>query len=242
MSTEFTARVSGVEKLTALDFPHKLAAVLFYTGCNNRCPYCYNPSVVKGTSPRLEADEVKTFLRRRKKVLDGVVFSGGECTLWGDKLIADIEWTRSLGYAVKVDTNGTRPDVVKELITRKLVDYVALDVKSTQTNLAPFYAHEQDYDAVFETLALLTDSDVSFETRTTIHPDLTDENELSGILASIVGVTHGKAAVHGVQFFFRGDLLEYLDPDINTNPRWFNLDKVEKHGLELSVRNPEGNS
>ena len=169
----FEGRVGGVEKMTLLDFPNRISAILFYNHCNLRCGYCYNPSLVcfeKGIAPiTIASKEIIDFLNLRKDVLDGIVFSGGECTVWGDKLEADIQYTKGLGYLIKIDTNGQNPAIIQHFIEEGLLDYVALDIKCPKRLEDRFRAK---MDLSYKTLQILMNSGISFETRTTIHPDI----------------------------------------------------------------------
>ena len=112
----FEKRVTGIEPFSMLDFGENLCGILFYNGCTFKCPYCYNKSSALGTAETLPAGEVITFLNERRGKLDGIVFSGGECTVWGHRLINDIYYTRQLGYKIKIDTNGTSPYIIRYLI------------------------------------------------------------------------------------------------------------------------------
>ena len=125
--------INGLQKTTLLDFPTKVACTVFTGGCNFRCPFCHNASLVLDHSraDKLDLDAFFSFLKKRKGILDGVCITGGEPLLQKD--IADfIIKIRDLGYAVKLDTNGSMPKTLSELINNKLIDYVAMDIKSSQ--------------------------------------------------------------------------------------------------------------
>ena len=147
---------------------------MWFAGCNMRCLYCYNPDIVLGKG-KINFNEVLTFLKTRKGLLDGVVLSGGECTLH-KKIIDFIKEIKAMGFAVKIDTNGSNPKILNSLIRDQLIDYVALDYKSlphtfkklTQSGL--FYEFE-------ESLKLLIQSNISFEVRTTFHSFLITESD-----------------------------------------------------------------
>ncbi|EJF99151.1 anaerobic ribonucleoside-triphosphate reductase activating protein [Flavobacterium sp. F52] len=147
---------------------------MWFAGCNMRCLYCYNPDIVLGKG-KINFNEVLTFLKTRKGLLDGVVLSGGECTLH-KKIIDFIKEIKAMGFAVKIDTNGSNPKILNSLIHDQLIDYVALDHKSlphtfkklTQSGL--FYEFE-------ESLKLLIQSNISFEVRTTFHSSLITESD-----------------------------------------------------------------
>ena len=126
-------RICGLQKLSMVDFPGKLAATVFTGGCNLRCPFCHNALLVTHIedNPHIEEDEILAFLKTRKNLLDGVVLSGGEPLL--QKGAADfLQKVKALGFAVKLDTNGFFPEVLEDILSRGLVDYVAMDIKNSR--------------------------------------------------------------------------------------------------------------
>ena len=110
-------RIGGFNKLTTQDFPGNLACIIFLSGCNFNCDYCYNRDLVESKAPEIDQEEIFSYLEERKKMLDGVVISGGEATIWDD-LIPFIERLREYGFKIKLDTNGYRPDVLKNLLIK----------------------------------------------------------------------------------------------------------------------------
>ena len=123
--------IAGLQKMTLLDYPGKVACTVFLQGCNFRCPFCHNSDLLGKDGPEPISEEtLLTFLKKRVGLLDGVCITGGEPTLQPG-LKALIEKIKELGFLVKLDTNGTRPDVMKELVQAGLVDYVAMDVKNS---------------------------------------------------------------------------------------------------------------
>lgn len=168
--------IASLTPFSLIDYPSKLACILWFGGCNLRCKYCYNSELI---SPKefLDEEKVLLFLKSRIGLLDGVVCSGGECSLWGERLLEIAERIKAMGFCVKIDTNGSKPSVLKELVDRELVDYVALDFK------APIYKLEaicgRDYFKEFEeSFALLRDCKISYEIRTTFHSDLLTPSEI----------------------------------------------------------------
>ncbi|MBQ7112801.1 MAG: anaerobic ribonucleoside-triphosphate reductase activating protein [Clostridia bacterium] len=173
-------RIAGLEKCSTVDFPGGLAAVLFAPGCNYRCFYCHNRQIL-GNPPLLDEAEVFRFLKKRAGLLDAVVFSGGEPALQSG--LADcIREVRALGYKVKLDTNGSRPEVLRSLLSENLLDYAAMDYK------APFGDYPsitgQDASGVAESLSLLLAGRIPFELRTTVVPMLT-ETKLKEMAAAV---------------------------------------------------------
>ena len=131
------AKIHGFNKLTLLDYPGRLAATIFLGSCNFRCPFCHNAGLVLApeSEPLIETEEVLKVLRKRKGILDGVCVTGGEPTL-DPGLTGLLAQIKELGYPVKLDTNGTRPALVRELVDAGLVDYVAMDIKNSQEKYA----------------------------------------------------------------------------------------------------------
>ena len=163
--------IKGLQKLTLLDFPDKMACTLFTFGCNFRCPFCHNASLVlseRADESIIPEDEFFTFLARRKGMLEGVCITGGEPTLQPD--LADfITRIKDMGYAVKLDTNGYRPAVLRRLTEAGLLDYVAMDIKNSlslygQTVGIPHF----DTTPVEESMDFLMEGHVPFEFRTTL--------------------------------------------------------------------------
>ena len=163
--------IKGLQKLTLLDFPEKMACTLFTFGCNFRCPFCHNASLVlsdRADGTIIEEEDFFRFLRSRRGILEGVCISGGEPTLQPD-LPAFIRRIRDLGFAVKLDTNGYRPAVLRALIDEGLVDYVAMDIKNSLSRYPDTVGIARfDTAPVEESMDLLMENRVPFEFRTTL--------------------------------------------------------------------------
>ena len=167
--------IHSLTPFTLLDYPHKTACILWFAGCNMRCLYCYNRDIVLGKGT-LSSEDVFSFLEKRKGLLDGVVFSGGECTLH-PTLIPMIRRVKAMGFLVKIDTNGSNPHVLQQLLTENLIDYIALDFKSLPLSYEKIT--KSDYFQHFEdSLQRILKSSVQFEVRTTLHPDLINQKIL----------------------------------------------------------------
>ncbi|WP_442787179.1 anaerobic ribonucleoside-triphosphate reductase activating protein [Flavobacterium suncheonense] len=174
-----TKAIFSITPFTLLDYPHKAACILWFTGCNMRCLYCYNPEIVLGKG-KISFDEALTFLTTRINLLDAVVLSGGECTMHKN-LIPFVEQIKALGFDVKVDTNGSHPEVLQQLMHKELIDYVALDFKASESKYKQ--VTQSDLFSAFEkSLHLLLQNKVPFEVRTTFHSDLIDEPELRSMI------------------------------------------------------------
>ena len=125
--------ICGYQKTTLLDYPGHVAATIFTGGCNFRCPFCHNSDLLFNPAPLISEEEILTFLRKRKSILSGICITGGEPTLQTD-LSEFIEKVRSLGYKIKLDTNGYRPEIISDLLNRNLLDYIAMDIKAGYSN------------------------------------------------------------------------------------------------------------
>ena len=159
----------GLQKNSFIDYPGKLSCVLFVSGCNFDCPYCHNPSLVKngpGRSANLNGNKVYDFLERRKGFLDGVVISGGEPTLQKD-LVHICEKIKRMGYPVKLDTNGSRPQAVKKLIDEGLVDYIAMDIKTDPFHYSPYIKKDCNPHSILSSIQVIMNSTLPYEFRTT---------------------------------------------------------------------------
>jgi pyruvate formate lyase activating enzyme len=175
--------VYSVTPFTMLDFPGRTACIVWFSGCNMRCGYCHNPQIVRGKG-RGTAQEVLAFLRKRQGLLDGVVLSGGEASVYPG-LPDFIRQARDLGYAIKLDTNGLRPGIVRDFLAEGLLDYVALDYKAPPEKFKKVTGTLKFKD-FSETLDLLCDQEkVPFEVRTTVHTALIDENDINGIITDL---------------------------------------------------------
>lgn len=180
--------IYGIQKLTLLDYPGKTACTLFSGGCNFRCPFCHNSDLVfrENVSP-ISQTELFDFLKKRKKVLDGVCITGGEPLLNVD--ICDfIQKLRCLGYSVKLDTNGSNPRLLGKIISEGLVDYVAMDVKNSLEKYAETIGvPEFDTIVIKESIALLINSGIDFEFRTTFTNELHSDESVKDIALMING-------------------------------------------------------
>lgn len=182
-------KISGLQKLTLLDFPDVVSCIVFTKGCNLRCPFCHNSSLVVDSklTPEIDEEEVFSYLNKRKNILDGVVISGGEPLLQKD--IKDfIVKVKTLGYKVKLDTNGVNSKLLSELIDEKLVDYVAMDIKNTfdKYDMTTGKSNSR-IDNIKESIRILKKEKVPYEFRTTIVKDFHNIEDIKKILKYING-------------------------------------------------------
>lgn len=168
-----------ITPFTLLDYPNKAACILWFVGCNMRCQYCYNPDIVFGKG-KIGIDQAEAFLKSRKGLLQAVVFSGGECTMHPD-MMPLVKIAKSLGYLIKVDTNGARPKLIKSLIDNDLLDYVALDFKGLGQRFHEITV-SGSFEAFEETLDILLNANIQFEVRTTAHSQLLTAADLQEML------------------------------------------------------------
>lgn len=159
----------GINKLSLLDYPGKVAAILYIDKCNFRCEYCHNWNtlIAADDNEDLIFNDILSFLKKRVGVLDGVVISGGEPTLMPN-LEEKIRAIKELGYSIKLDTNGTHPEVVKDLVSKGLVDYVAMDIKSSLDDYHRFANNDELINRVKESIELLKSGIVDYEFRMTL--------------------------------------------------------------------------
>ena len=187
---EIFMNIHGLQNLTLLDYPEYTAATIFLGSCNFRCPFCQNSSLVLAPDlePVISEDEVFQFLKKRKRVLDGVCITGGEPTLSKD-LEPFLQKIKHLGYRVKLHPNGTRPNVLKELVSQGLLDYVAMDIKSSREGYAAAAGIEgMNLDAVEESVRfLLEEAPVDYEFRTTAVKGPHQRQDFVGIRDWIAG-------------------------------------------------------
>ena len=192
-------QILGLNKTTLLDYPERVACTIFLGGCNFRCPFCHNKSIVLGAGSEESADGLFSFLKKRRNILTGVCITGGEPTINADlpDLIAAI---KELGYQVKLDTNGTNPQMLAMLIDRRLIDYCAMDIKNCLDKYDTTVSFEgsdsfvtYDIAAIKKSVAILlsqpcTEEDAfTYEFRTTLVRELHDEKDLLSICQWIAG-------------------------------------------------------
>ena len=180
--------IHGLQKMTLLDFPGQVACTVFLGGCEFRCPFCHNADLLDMSAPGImDDDELLEFLKKRKGLLDGVAFTGGEPLLRKDlpELLARV---RDIGYKIKVDTNGDHPDLLKEIVQAGLADYIAMDVKNSPARYAETIGRETfDTAPVDESIQFLLSGQVRYEFRTTVVKQFHDEASFEAIAQWIDG-------------------------------------------------------
>ena len=181
-------RIAGFQKLTLLDFPNRVACIIFTQGCNYKCPYCHNSELLDINAPALmDVTEFFRFLERRQGLLDGVAITGGEPLLRKD-IVEFIKRIREMGFLVKLDTNGNHPDKLGEILDSGLVEYVAMDVKNSKERYGETIGLPQfDIRRVDESIQILLSGKVEYEFRTTVVKEFHDAASFEGIAEWIKG-------------------------------------------------------
>lgn len=177
-------RISGLQKLTLQDYPDKLACIIFTQGCNFRCPFCQNSTLLDNTEGIISESEIFDYLDKRKNILDGVVITGGEPTIQPD-LKNFIIKVRSYGLSVKLDTNGFKPDILEDLINNNLLDYVAMDVKNSLVKYSLSTGVNIKLDNILRSIEILKNSNIDYEFRTTIMKEHHTVEDIKSIIEMI---------------------------------------------------------
>ena len=173
--------IAGIQKMTLLDYPGRVACTVFLGGCNFRCPYCHNSELLAGGIEAVMTEEaLLKWLQKRKGLLDAVCVSGGEPTLQ-PRLEELLQKIKAMGYHVKLDTNGTRPEVLRSAVEKKLVDYVAMDIKSSPARYEEAAGSAVDLRAIEESVKFLLQGAVDYEFRTTVAAQLHTEEDFDAI-------------------------------------------------------------
>lgn len=186
--------IGGFQKLTLLDYPGQIACIVFTAGCNFRCPFCHNSSLVlpcQGSGRGVEEDEILSYLRKRRKVLEGVVVTGGEPLLWSD-LGTFLIKVRSLGYKIKLDTNGSFPEQLESLLEQRLADYVAMDIKQAPGRYETACGVDtvEIVPRIEKSLEILRNSGIPFELRTTLVKGIHRPEDMAAMAEWIAGPEH----------------------------------------------------
>ena len=185
-------KIVGIQKLTLLDYPGKVACTVFLNGCNFRCPYCHNAELLGDAEEVMTVAGLLAFLRKRQGILEGVCITGGEPTLHPE-LPALLGEVRALGYAVKLDTNGYRPEILEAVLDQGLVDYVAMDLKNGPEGYAETVGLAQvELAKIRQSIRLLMDSPVDFELRTTVANPLHSGETITSMADWLLETTNGK--------------------------------------------------
>lgn len=186
-------KIAGLQKLTLLDFPGRVACTVFLDGCNFRCPYCHNSELLKAeTEPVMTTEELMAFLRKRRGILEGVCITGGEPTLH-PALPELLRAVKALDYPIKLDTNGSRPEMLRRLLAEGLVDYLAMDLKNGPEQYAQTVGLcSIDLDKIGQSIRLLQESGLEFELRTTVVKPLHSVESITFMAKWLLEITAGR--------------------------------------------------
>ncbi len=189
-------KIGGLQRCSLIDYPGRICAILFTQGCNFRCPYCHNPELVdpERYGPLL-VDQVLPFLAKRRGMLDAVTVSGGEPTLQGD-IEPFLQEIRDMGYLVKLDTNGSLPEVLERLLANRMVDYVAMDIKAPLEKYGEIAGVEVDPRRIRDSIRVILNAGVAHEFRTTVVRSRFEASDLADIAGLLTG-----ARLHVLQPF-----------------------------------------
>ncbi|RLF47277.1 MAG: anaerobic ribonucleoside-triphosphate reductase activating protein [Thermoplasmata archaeon] len=181
-------RIGGFQKISLIDYPRKISSVIFTCGCNFRCPYCHNPELVMSEifpEPVNEKD-IFSFLKEKKEKVDGVVITGGEPTIHPD-LPRFMEKVKKMGYSIKLDTNGSNPEMLGRIIKYGLVDYIAMDIKAPLTKYSKITRTNVDIEKIARSIQLIFESGIEYEFRTTVVKELLSIEDILDIGSMIRG-------------------------------------------------------
>jgi len=192
--------IYDLTSFTHLDYPDHLSCIVWFSGCNMRCDYCYNKDIVFAKEGKYSYNNILDFLKTRVNLLEAVVLSGGEATSYD--LVPFCLKIKELGFKIKLDTNGTNFLHVKELIKLNLLDYVALDYKAPESKFTQI-THSNKFDEFSKTLDFLIEKNIDFEARTTLHSDLLCENDINEIISDLA--KHGYKKEYYIQEFMETD-------------------------------------
>lgn len=197
-------RLLGLQRLTLLDYPERVACTVFTGGCNLRCPFCHNASLVLNTDEEISEGEFFAFLESRVGRLDGVCISGGEPTLQAD-IFDFARKIKALGFLVKLDTNGTRPEVISALLAEGLLDYIAMDIKNSPAKYAETAGVSAiDLSQILKSIKIISGSGISHEFRTTVTQELHSEADIR----EICKILHRDAKYYLQSYRDEGEILK----------------------------------
>ena len=217
--------IDGFDKLTLLNYPDKVACTIFTKGCNFKCPYCHNSSLISLDKVNDKYEEVISYLSKRKGILDGVCITGGEPLI--HKSTKDlIKEIKNMGFLVKLDTNGSNPAMLKELIDEKLIDYVAMDIKNTFDKYEMTIGCKTNIDNIKRSIEIIENSNIDYEFRTTIVKELHTIDDIKGIVSML-----NKKSKYYIQNFRNSDGV------LNKNLNGFTKEELENLQKEIKNKN-----
>ncbi len=219
--------IGGFDKVTLLNYPDNVACTIFTIGCNFKCPFCHNSSlIINNKSSIIDEQYIFDYLEKRKNLLDGVCISGGEPLIQKD-IIEFVNKIKNLGYKVKIDTNGSKPDVLKKLIDQNLVDYVAMDIKNTFDKYEITICKKTNIDNIKKSMDILKESNIDYEFRTTLVKEYHNINDIK----EICKLLDTKSKYYLQNFVSNEEVL-------NKNLHGFSIDELKEIEKELKKDYP----
>lgn len=220
-------QIGGYQKLTLIDYPGKLATTVFTAGCSFRCPFCHNPELVRLETYSLKRTDNKKeqeffeFLKKRQGKLEGVCITGGEPTIQPD-IIEFIKKIKDLGYLVKLDSNGSRPEIIERVLKENLADFIAMDIKNSPKKYVETTGGSADWEKIKKSVDFIINSSVDYEFRTTVVPGIHNEDDFWEIADWI-----GGAKAYWLQEYRETKI---LDPNLKntTAGKKINLEKIKE--------------
>jgi len=179
-------KIGGLQKTSLLDYPDTISAIIWTVGCDFRCPFCYNKDIIIGNVELYSEDEIFSFLKKRFGMLEGLVITGGE-PLMQEDIIDFCEKVKKISYLIKIDTNGIHPKKLKELIDKKLVDYIAMDVKAPKKKYDKLTDVKTNIKKIEKSIDIIKNSTVDYEFRTTVVPNLITKEDIINIAKWLEG-------------------------------------------------------
>ena len=179
-------KIGGFQKTSLLDYPETISAIIWTAGCNFSCPFCYNKDLVKGKTSVFPEEEILDFLKKRKGLLDGLVITGGEPLIQED-IVEFCEKVKKIGYLIKIDTNGTNPEKLQELIDKKLVDYIAIDIKAPKEKYDQLTGVKTDLSKIEKSIEIIKKYAPNYEFRITIVPNILNKEDIVNIAKWLEG-------------------------------------------------------
>lgn len=224
-------KIVDITKFSFQEFPGYTSCIIWFGGCNFRCPYCHNPEFITGKFDTMDEASVLDFLETRKGLLDGVVLSGGECTL-SNELYDFAKKIKSMGFLLKIDTNGTNFELVKKLIDDGLLDFIALDYKAPRSKFKSI-ANVDLFDNFEKSLDYAIAANIDMEVRTTVHTDLLNEDDINEIILDLESRNYKKS--YHIQNF-RNDNKTTLG-NMPSQKRVLDKNLIKPNKIEVFYRN-----
>lgn len=180
--------ISGIQKTSLIDYPGKICTILFTRGCNFSCGFCHNPELVNKDKyiPIIPNEEILQFLKRRKDLIEAITITGGEPTLHSD-LPNFIKQVKDMGYLIKLDSNGTNPEMLKEILSKNLIDFVAMDIKNSFSKYQETVNRKLNIEKIKKSIKLIIDSNINHEFRTTLVPIIHTKEDVLNMTKIIKG-------------------------------------------------------